>query len=538
MPATKITDLLPIPAGTRQPHAYQIFGLEDGEQDLAKISAAVNATIARLKSVKSTTDPKLWGKAAKLVQHARAMLADPEKKAHLDARFGIISIARDDDQPAQGDSQGPEATDPLAGVLPSADPLAGVLPSSNPLAPAHTHNTLAPVPLPPTHLPPVPQVTPEAGPTADMIPQSIFGIPTHPSAYAGRAPATASAAPVQVVVRAPRTRRRKKSLLGIFMFATFAMAMFGLVGLLAYFLLFGPGQVAITSNDGKISISTQPTQDDSQPQVGLPGPVARQPRPRSVDPVMGTLGGDVPIPSASPEPVVPNENMQSPDASMTSTPPTMMDAPAEPSSNPQPESATSSEPMPAQPEPMPLTEEMIAAAETKLERVRTLIRQADWKEMKGAAESALEARMTDAQKSEAEALYDLADLATYYRGAIERAVADLNVGNDFAVTDDFRVIVVEKGEDLLVVRYDQKSRSFKFDEFPFSLAHKLATFSVPASPMSQAAKAAYQAIAPNATDAYRDEAIAWLRDLGGQVEGTDTERVAETIESLYAEDDA
>jgi hypothetical protein len=185
----------------------------------------------------------------------------------------------------------------------------------------------------------------------------------------------------------------------------------------------------------------------------------------------------------------------------------------------------------------PLTDEMIADAEKALERVRTLIREAKWGEMKVAAEAMLEARMTQQQEAEAEALYELADLATYYRGAIERAVAELNVGNDFAVTDTFRVIVVEKGEDLLVVRYSEKNRSFTFDEFPFSLAHRLATFSTPAdSPTTQAGKAAFQAIAPKATAAHRAEAVVWLREITGKVEGADPKRMADTIESLFGED--
>jgi len=54
---------------------------------------------------------------------------------------------------------------------------------------------------------------------------------------------------------------------------------------------------------------------------------------------------------------------------------------------------------------------------------------------------------------------------------------------------------IEKGDDLLVVRYNEKNRSFTFDEFPFSLAHKLASFSVSDSPTGEAAKAVYQAIA-------------------------------------------
>ncbi len=288
MPATKITDLLPIPEGTREPHAYQIFGLEDGEQDLAKVAKAVQASVSQLKAAKSSTDPKLWGKAARLVQEARITLADPTKKAQLDARFGIIAF---DDEAASPNSPG--SSDPLAAVLPTADPLAAVLPPSNPLAPIAGGNSVPPVPAPHApHSPPVPQVSPEAGPTADMVPQSIFGIPTHPSAYSHPHADPGSAAPV--VIRRTKKRRRKSSFLGMFLFAIFALGMFGLIGMLGYFLLFGPGQVAITKTDGQISITTQPVDDNAAtPRVGAPGPVADQPQRGQFDPVMGQMAGGV-----------------------------------------------------------------------------------------------------------------------------------------------------------------------------------------------------------------------------------------------------
>src|SRR6056297_1134112 len=93
MPAETIHDLLPIPPGTKKPHAYQIFGLQPGEQDTAKINAAIAQRITELKSVKAETAGDLWKRAAGWVTHGRAILTDPEKKAELDARFGIITVS-------------------------------------------------------------------------------------------------------------------------------------------------------------------------------------------------------------------------------------------------------------------------------------------------------------------------------------------------------------------------------------------------------------------------------------------------------------
>jgi hypothetical protein len=186
--------------------------------------------------------------------------------------------------------------------------------------------------------------------------------------------------------------------------------------------------------------------------------------------------------------------------------------------------------------PAPLTDAMIAEANQTLAKVRDLIRQARWTEMKAAADAATQMPLTETQKVNAQSLYELAELATYYRGGIERALDDLTVGSELPVTDSFRVIVVEKAQDLLVVRYNGKNRSFTMDEFPLSLAHRLASFNIPASPTTTAAKAAYQAIAPKTTDAYRAEAIDWLRQINEEIEGADPKRLADTIARLFAED--
>jgi hypothetical protein len=540
MPANKLSDLLPIPEGTHDPHPYQVFGLEDGEQDADKIARAVQATVAKLKAAKSGTEEKLWGSAARLVQDARLTLTDPDKKAQLDARFGIISMSLlvADPPPSPGlplpERPGNEArVDPLAALLPQADPLAAVLPPGNPLAPL---------------------------PAGAGLPQQP------PAATVPPSPAVAA-----VVVQQPARRRRRTSLVGMLMFLTLALGMLGLIGLLGRFLLFGPGQVAITNVDGQITISTRPAATGSPTEVSSPHPVNS--RPRVADHVMGNLGQESLAPSrlrpaSGFDPAQPlgatqpagqsgevnplGRGVSDPmTAQQASPPPPDTEPPSEAAAPPSEAAAPPSEAaaplseaaapvtpeMPTEPPAAPLSDEMIAAADQTLARVSDLIRRAQWNEMKPAAEAAREMPMNDAQRSRAEALYELAELATYYRGGIERAIDDLTVGSDFEVTDDFRVIIVEKGDDRLVVRYNARNRAFTFDELPFSLAHRLATFSMPASPATEAGKAAYQAIAPKATDEHRAEAVAWLRAIESEIDGTDPRRVADTIEGLFAGSD-
>ncbi|MFK8112118.1 MAG: hypothetical protein AB8B91_07935 [Rubripirellula sp.] len=497
--ATKITDLLPIPEGTQEPHAYQVFGLEPGEQDAQVISAAVQSTVAKIKSIKETTDAKLWSQAAKVVQQARVTLADPEKKSQLDARFGIISIPDEDPEPAAKKSE--QTSDPLAGVLPTADPLAAVLPNTNPMAPVE------PVPSPDEAV---------DTPVVPSMPAGVFG--TAPEQVA-----VADAPAVPVVVQPKKVQRRKKSMLATLFFAAFTLGMIGLIGVLGYFLLYGPGQVAITNSGSGLTISTKTPEQSVDPDVPNAAP------PKEFDPVMGRLAGDTPPPKRSLSDKIEYEPMEEEPEPGREPEPEM-----EPEPSMEPEMTASASPAPAA--PPELTDEKIASAAKAIERVRDLIGDANWSEMKTVAETTLEMPMTPEQKRAAETWFEMADLATYYREAIVRAVADLNVGNDFAVTETFRVIIVEKGEDLLVVRYSEKNRSFTFDEFPFSLAHKLASFSMPDNATREAAKAVYQAIAPKATPQHRTESVGWLRAIDAEVEGVDPKRIADAIEEMFAND--
>jgi hypothetical protein len=529
MSAKNIYDLLPIPEGTKDPHAYQVFGLEPGEQDLAVVAAAVKSVVARVKEAKPTTDAKLWSQVAKIVQDARVTLADPDKKAKLDARFGIIAI-ESPPPPA------PEAasTDPLAGVLPPADPLASVLPQSNPLAPSSSPPAAsnADTPVLPTGILPVPSQGSAAAPEIPSVAAPIVAESPTPS-VAGSEMST------PVLVKPVKPKRRKGSKLGMMAFTVFTIGMLAIIGLLTYFLMFSDGPIAITKTNGKISISKDPVV--ARPQV----------EEDTFDPVMGNLGsrGDR---LRGPSGV---SKKQASDIDMDKLFPDLKDSPsADVDAFPMSDGSDSgdeesgmddstmsdgmsedmSEDSPSVPDGV-LTEEAIAEADTTLEKIRAMVRGADWANMKATAEAALKVPMNDSQKSEAESLYELTDLATYYRTGIENAVAELEVGNEISLTDDVQVIVVETGPDRLVVRRSKKNYTYTFDELPFSLAEKLANNQIAEGNTLIAAQAVYQAIAPKTNVDYREESIGLLRDIQGEVEGADPVSISRLIQQLFAE---
>jgi hypothetical protein len=556
-----IHDLLPIPQGTRQPHAYQVLGLDPGEQDSSTIKAAISATVERLKQAKATTDSKTWSRAAKLVQQADVILSDSDKKSELDARFGIVPVGNRPPSPPK-----PPASiiDPLAAMLPASDPLAAALPptsqtsqtrqtsqtnrtsQTDPIAPVATENPAAVLPPPSAATEMPPAATAIELPPAH--PGAIFGNLAGDSGNRGELSTTSEMiSPVVLKDASPRSvRRRRKSWLGSLLLALFSLTLIGLIGLLGYFLVFGPGQLAISKSNRGLTITTGPLPADRGLAINPPADSSQDPaedatadqRPRR-DNVMGRLAGDMP-PPPTPAPRELPEKMSLSDAFPDAPPSdTMPSDTMRVDSDPPPSSSdlvTTAQPPAMTVPPGEMTDEMIAAADEKLSEVANLLRTAKWKEMKPAAEQLTQQPLSPSQRERAEALYELADLTSFYRGGIERGVESLVVGNDFAVTDAFRVITVETGENLLVIRFNAKNRSYTFDEFPLVLAHKLASFSMPAeAPTTRAAKAVYQALAPKSTDTHRQEAIEWLQAIDEGVEDTDPKRMVVTLKSLFSD---
>ncbi|MGB7326239.1 MAG: hypothetical protein WBD31_15300 [Rubripirellula sp.] len=539
MALSKLSELLPIDDANSSPHAYQIFGLEDGEQDIAQITKAVQATVARLRSVKADSAPAVWKKAAQLVQAARVTLADPAKKADLDARFGIFAI--DEATPA---AKNPTTKTPPGSSPTKVDPLAGFLPPSNPVAPATPAapaTSVAPA-TPSDQSTPSNPVVP-ATPAGIVVPNTASPtitsvVPTPQSTVASPTGSASPAAPMLRNVRPVKTRRRG-SKLGTLMMATFILGMLAAIGSLSYFLFFGPGTLAITSKDGSLTISTSPDANTGSTAVAQPRMIEddQTSTQKKRDPVMGNMAGDAepPFQLSPPDMSTIVQPMTAPEPTGMASDSTMQPSMATPTANqPMAEQSAPEQPMAEQPmaEQPAITDAVIAQADAAIAKVVDSLRSSKWDEIKSLAETTAAMPMNDDQQSLADGLYQLADLATYYQGGIERGLGSLSVGNDFEVTNDFRVVIVEVGPDFLVVRYNAKNRTFKFDEFPFPLAEKLAAFSIPEGPLRQASMSAFQAIAPMSNEGYRDKAITTLGNLDGQVEGANPSLVIKAIKAV------
>ena len=174
------------------------------------------------------------------------------------------------------------------------------------------------------------------------------------------------------------------------------------------------------------------------------------------------------------------------------------------------------------------------SAQQKLVAVRELIKTAKWKEMKRQAETLMSLKMNQVQRENAEALSEIAELATYYLAGIAKGIQAQNSGNDFEVVDGFRVLVVEKGPDSITILYNRKNKKYSLDELPLSLAHKLATFAIPGSSRQLAAKAVYHSISPQANAESRKEALTWLDELAQSSGEEDPKRIAECLKEMFS----
>lgn len=497
MSEPSIHQLLGLPSDVNRPNAYQVFGLALGEADQKVIRAAIERRILTVKQAKSAADADVWMQAVRAVQAAQKVLLDPEQKAALDAKYGILSEPEAAPAIPAGD------TDPLAALLPRYHSTPGTGPQAQPAS---------------VHTPPqsAKQHAQASQPTAAMT--LIGGVP---------------------LADHRRARRRRGS--GGLLFGSIVMAMLGLIVAGLAFMYFNGGNIQVVKNsDGfQVNSGSAPAQSSGL-RVASPQAI---PKDRRGDGIM-LPPADAPPRSANPpqmpDPVpptteIPISEMPISDAvvpEMQAADPNMM-SPSE-----VPVTSTTTTPSPGMnplevPPPVP-TEEKMAAGETAIAAARQAVIASDWKNMKTLCETAEKNAVSDDQKQAAETLYQVADLAVHYRSAIQKAMAELVAGNEFKLTDSMTFLVQKSSAEEITLYRNKRAFSYTIDDLPLSVAQALAPFGLNASsPEGRAAQAVFQVISPKATAGHRAQSIDTLRGLPS-VEGADPQRLADWIESLDA----
>ncbi|TWT64903.1 hypothetical protein [Allorhodopirellula solitaria] len=516
MPGPSIHELLGLPSDASHPNAYQVFGLALGESDQQVIRAAIERRIKTIKQAKSATEPDVWMKAVKAVQAAQKVLSDPEQKASLDAKYGILS----DPSPAPADTPAEES---------SADPLAALLPGSSPPSTNGPHTGPR-----------------ETAPTQPREAQPLEASqPNTPATPAAATPRRNTG--IQVSDDSRRSSRRRGS--GGLIFGSIVVVMLGLIVAGLGYLFINGGTIQLVKGDQGLQVgagkSAAPGRSSrmAAPQAGsqrergdgIMTPAPRTPAPRTPAPT-APPAESMPAPAEPSMPAPQRNNAEPPMTPETSSP--EMPAPPDGTTDtgspsggmtadmPNPSAA------PTPPAPTPPGPQRIASADAALSAARDAIAGAEWDSMKTLSETAEKQAVTAAQKQAAETLYQFADLAMFYRSGIEKAMSELVAGNEFKLTDSLTFLVQRSSAEQITLYRNKREYTYTLDELPLSVAHALAPFGLDAaSNEGQAAMAVFQTISPKTTAGHRAQSIDILRGLG-DVEGADPQKLADFIGSL------
>ncbi len=520
-----IHDLLGLPAEITQPNPYQVFGLMLGEADGQVIRAAIEHRVASLKQAKSQVNPEVWSKAARAVQAAQKVLNDPEQKAALDATYGIIN----DPEPATITT----AFDPLAALLPGS---ATQLPTSTPIPPDQSHLTEFPVPAISAQ---ASQPQPAMSQAATPLPNAPLPLPSAPAPVVS---------PPSATFRRPVRRKRGS---GLFIFGSLVLLLLACFALGAVYFFVKGGIQVVTGPDGiQIKTGTNNPESGGSPVVNTPSPVIAEPKgdgilkpPPPIRPDAPNAGDDVSMPPGMQPPSAQN-NPATPDGMPDMVTPTTgtipeMVTPEPPPMTPEPAPVPPTpEPTPPAPEPTPeptpqmATPEELATGDAAIATARTAILSGKWDTMKSLAETAEKLAASEPQKQTAETLYQFADLATFYRSAVQKAMSDLVAGNVFKLGENMDFLVQRSSASEVVLYRNKREYPYTLDTLPISVAHALAPFALNAeSPEGQAAMAVYQSISSKTTAGHRAQSVEILRGLES-VKGADPQRLADLIESF------
>jgi hypothetical protein len=535
-PSNLASLLVPKTADAKQ-DPYSLLGLRAGERDLTVIATAIKSTIAGLNEAKPSTDPAIWNQAALRVKEARAILTDPERKARLDRSLADSPSAdsplADEVRENAAQRTSPNAippTPPMANPL--ADPLAGLLPSQASAAPRHADvglRTATPSPAfrAGRSAPSGTSGNALQGSPTMSVPPPLPPAPSHfppPTPVLGETGVT----PIPTLSKPVSPRRRKKGFpwVGVFLVLLTVGCLGGIVGLV-YLLTQSPQGLSITIQPGGPAVA--PPDNASGVSTTAPeiptGPRApRQP----VDPIMrppersrANMGKPLDPAEVTGSPAAPSEmdtDAMNDDAMMgdvmadsgvrPETPAVIPDSPT-----PEVATATPNPPLPAPnagntPSVVDPTRQQLETAAKSLEAAREAIRRADWDQMQALTTAAVRDAATADQKAQATRWEQLAELATYYYGGVQKGLDGLGAGKSFNVTESLQVVVVETGPSKLTIRFNARNKEYPRDELPLVIAERVARFALPTdSPSTAAGAEVYKAIAKITTPQYRQAAI-------------------------------
>lgn len=407
--------------------------------------------------------------------------------------------------------------DILAGLLPTGDPLAPFDPAAARRAADATAADGAST------------TSAAAGTTADPMPEKTSETGSAATASKPGGPSVADEFSIPLVQPPPVARRPRRSVAGPLV-AGFALLLFTAVGACLYLLVSGmgisqQGQLIATDPRDTKTVAPQtarPIVENSTrmpPQPSLPSETVAE------EPLPGTSAS---LPSSGEPASTQNASVEAPQPHEPSR-----GEPDGDDGTPRAMAGTSA----AEPDTESTGTESTDASEPQWDRVYRTLRSGKFSEMTRLTSEAVRTASTPEQRAKANRLHRLAGLAERYDAAIRSGAARLGAAEVFELvpgSSGITAIVVESSRDEITLKVEGRVKTYSLDSVPLVLAHRLSKFSLPAGdPVAEAARGAYQALWPQATDAHRRQAFQWWRDLEGSAQGSDVSQLEPTVRELF-----
>lgn len=547
---------LGLPAELTSPNHYELLGLTLLESDQAKIAASADRAMSQVRGCKPGANAAAWAQLLDEIAAAKDCLTDPEHKRSYDQKLQLgevfeaasaalgnpsthspsspqvdppgaspspanptavsylqpnVAAPNPMDPMAPASFAAPGAPDPMAPVTPVptaapavpqatpagtpapaapvAQPLGG-LPSAAPAQPVAVPQP-APVAVPVQPVVPVQPTTPQAAPVASVQPMPASPIvqPAQPSQPVIAAPDASPAKP-EVKQRTSATAMAKERSSGGMLLPIVLGGGVGLVVLLIVVGAFWSGKDdAPDANESEVAVVTP------SPPAEAPKRVDKSSLPTA--PPAEVNSDSEPAPQQFTEPVPPTPTETSPPMEVSS-------------SQPEP-SPTTPDPEPApEPEDMGPSVEQLRDLARALTTARDAIGEQNFPTFDAEIAKAESLAILDDHKVKLRRLKLLGDYVKEFRQALDKTVADLEVGAQVPYNETISFGVVEKGPNLLIVRVGGQNRSYALNDLPPGLARRLGEMSLEKNtPETLALQAAFISVMPKATDKDLELAKSW-----------------------------
>ncbi|TWU63039.1 hypothetical protein [Crateriforma conspicua] len=234
---------------------------------------------------------------------------------------------------------------------------------------------------------------------------------------------------------------------------------------------------------------------------------------------------------ASSDTTSPNERSPGdPSPPSTAKPSTPMDT--LPATSPDPATMPGPEPTGPPVEPPSVNTDQVRRGDNAYRDAMNALRSGQLDRAIALSKSAVAAAANSQQDRRAEAVRQFAELAQYYRGAMDRSLNQLSPGDSIDLTSAVEVVLVESSLDRVIVRTAGRNKRFARDRLPIALVDRLAADSlVDAGDTALAARACFHSVSPSAgTDADRRQALGWLQSIQTEVIGADRDALIRVLE--------